>query len=226
MARRVTVAIVDDHPVAIEGLRSWIDNDPDQRAIVVASGSSIESVLADQQTPADVIMLDLELGDVLVTDRIGELCADGHRVVAYSHHDDPRTILAVIEAGGTFLAKHESREHCVEHILAAASDRPYVTPAEAGAMLAGEPSQRPILSDRERTALLLWFQSMSKASVARRMGISEATVKQYIDRARVKYARTGRVTSTKTALLARAIEDGLIRPDEVGEYRPHTTGLA
>jgi predicted transcriptional regulator len=60
---------------------------------------------------------------------------------------------------------------------------------------------------------------MSKASVGRRMGISEATVKQYIDRARTKYAAVGRRATTKDALLARAIQDGLIRADEIGEYR-------
>lgn len=76
-----------------------------------------------------------------------------------------------------------------------------------------------MLSDKEREALLLWFQSMSKASVARRMQISEHTVKQYVDRARIKYTRAGRPAATKAALLARAIEDGLVRPEEIGIYR-------
>jgi DNA-binding CsgD family transcriptional regulator len=76
----------------------------------------------------------------------------------------------------------------------------------------------PQLSGREREALLLWFQGMDMASVARRMDITEHTVKQYIDRARVKYARVGRPVPSRFALLARAIEDGLIRPEEVGDY--------
>ena len=50
------------------------------------------------------------------------------------------------------------------------------------------------------------------------MSISENTVRQYIDRARVKYATLGRQAHTKDALLARAIEDGLIRPGEVATY--------
>ena len=59
---------------------------------------------------------------------------------------------------------------------------------------------------------------MSKASVGRRMAITENTVRQYIDRARMKYAATGRPAPTKDALLARAIEDGLVRPSEVAVY--------
>jgi DNA-binding NarL/FixJ family response regulator len=120
-----------------------------------------------------------------------------------------------MDAGAEFLDKDESREHCVETIVAVARNRPYVTPTSAGAMLSDSRSQRPSLSDKERTALLMWFQGMTKSSVATRMGISEATVKQYIDRARAKYAAVGRRAPTKDALLARAIEDQLIRLDDL-----------
>ncbi len=56
---------------------------------------------------------------------------------------------------------------------------------------------------------------MSKASVARRMGVSVHTVDMYIKRARVKYAQVGRPAPTKTDMLARAIEDGLVTPAEL-----------
>nr|MDT0660056.1 response regulator transcription factor [Micromonospora sp. DSM 115978] len=220
VARRVTVAVVEDQPVAVQGIRSWIEQDPLRRAEVIASGPTIASVLDGPGRQADVLLLDLELNGVFVTDQVAELCADGRRVIVYSNHDDPKTIMTVTEAGAAnFLAKHESGEHCVETIIAVAADRPYVTPSVAGALLAEEQIQRPQLSARERTALLLWFQSMSKSSVASRMGLSEATVRQYIDRARIKFAKVGRPAPTKTALLARAIEDGLIRADEIGDYQ-------
>ena len=177
LARRVTVAVVEDQPVAVQGIRSWIAQDPRRRAEVIASGPSIAEVLGGPGRHADVLLLDLELNGVLVTDQVADLCAEGLRVIVYSNHDDPKTIMTVMEAGAaSFIAKHESGEHCVETIIAVATDRPYVTPSVAGAMLAEEATRRPQLSARERTALLLWFQSMSKTSVARRMGLSEATV--------------------------------------------------
>ncbi|GAB3964419.1 response regulator transcription factor [Plantactinospora veratri] len=212
---RITVAIVDDHPVVIEGIRSWLAAEP--RLAVVATGEDPETVLAAGQPPADVILLDLRLRGRMVIDKVAELSGAGRRVVVYSEHSDPDTILAVLDAGAVaFLAKQEGREHCVHTVLAAASDRPYVPPALAGAIVGDRRTDRPVLSDKEREALLLWFQSMSKASVARRMNISEHTVKQYVDRARIKYARAGRPAATKAALLARAIEDGLVRADEIG----------
>lgn len=179
-------------------------------------------VLRTSRRPPDVILLDLRLHGRMAIDKITELSSAGRRVVVYSEHSDPDTMLAVLDAGAVaFLAKHEGREHCVATVLAAASDRGYVPPTLAGALVGDRRTDRPMLSDQEREALLLWFQSMSKASVARRMRISEHTVKQYIARARVKYARVGRPAATKTALLARAIEDGLIRAEEIQDYRSH-----
>ena len=86
-------------------------------------------------------------------------------------------------------------------------------------MLADQRPAQPALSEQERQALLLWFQGMSKASVGRRMSISENTVRQYISRARAKYAATGRTAPSKDALLARAIEDGVIKPGEITPLR-------
>ena len=67
---------------------------------------------------------------------------------------------------------------------------------------------------------------MSKASVGLRMSISENTVRQYISRARAKYAATGRTAPSKDALLARAIEDGVIKPGEIMPYKSFARAAA
>jgi len=219
MDPRVTVAVVEDQPVTVDGVRAWFDRDLRRRAVVIAAGDTIDGVLAGGGDRADVLLLDLDLHGVLVTDRIEQLCADGHRVVVFSALTDSETVHDVHAAGASgFLGKHETPEHLLEAIVAAAGDRPYVTPSVAGA-IASDPRTRARLSEQERTALLLWFQSMSKRSVAVRMGVQESTVRQYIQRARLKYAAVGRPAPTQSALLARAIEDGLVRPEDVQNYR-------
>ena len=215
MERQVTIAIVEDHPVVVEGITSWVNGDPARRIRIV----QVTSDLADLGPGADVIVLDLELGGQMITEKIPGLVAGGRRIVVFSAHVDPGIILAVLEAGAyAYVTKDEGRDHLVQTIVAAASDRPHVTRSQAQAMLADTRPGRPALSAQERQALLLWFQGMSKASVGRRMAITENTVRQYIDRARMKYAATGRPAPTKDALLARAIEDGLVRPSEVTVY--------
>ena len=161
---RVTVALVDDHPVVHEGMRAWLERDPERRIELVAAGDSVDGVLAGPGRDADVVLLDLNLHGHMAVGDVTRLAEAGRRVVVYSEHTDDATVLAVLERGAfAFLAKREAREHCVATILAAAEDRPYVPPLAAGTMAADERPERPALSEQERTALLLWFQSMSKA---------------------------------------------------------------
>lgn len=215
----VTIAVVDDHPVIHDGVRAWLAASPARVELIQAAGT-VEEILTGPGARADVLVLDLDLGETNALGRIPELCADGHRVVVFSFDSDEGDVLTALTAGASaFLNKAEGSAHFVETVLAAAADRSYVSPSTAGAMLADARTDRPRLSDQERNALRWWFQGMSKQSVATRMGLSVHTVNQYISRARLKYGRAGRPGPTKAALLARAIEDGLIRADEVNEYR-------
>jgi DNA-binding NarL/FixJ family response regulator len=225
MEQQVTVAIIEDHPVVAEGVASWIRSDPGQRVRLVYVARDLTGVVA-APPPADVLILDLELSGELVTEQIPALVAAGYRVVAFSGHSDPVIVMETLDNGAyAYVSKEEGRDHLVEAVLAAAADRPYVTRSQARAMLADQRAARPALSQQERQALLLWFQGMSKASVGRRMAVSENTVRQYISRARAKYAATGRTAPSKDALLARAIEDGVIKPGEITPYQSYARAI-
>ena len=224
VAAPVTVALIDDHPVVHEGVQAWLGRSPTRPIELVAAGDTVELAITGPGRDADVLLLDLNLHGRMAIDDVARLTALGKRVVVYSEHADDPTVLEVMERGAfAFLAKREAEEHCVATILAAAADQPYVPPQAAGTMAADDRQDRPVLSEQERTALLLWFQSMSKSAVAARMGIAESTVRQYIQRARIKYANAGRPAPTRTQLLARAIQDNLISVDEVTEYISQAT---
>jgi two-component system, NarL family, nitrate/nitrite response regulator NarL len=236
----VRVALVEDQDVVIEGVRAWIAADPQERAVLVADGGSIEDVLAGNGRNADVVVLDLELGDretgsKLVTDRVSGLCDAAYRVVVFSVHVEPLIVQAVLKAGASaFLDKRTERRQFVDTVVAVARDLPFVTPSMAGGMLHAatlvDRNHRGLdavkLSDRERQALQYWFQGLDHASIARRLTksdgkpISAGTVKQYIERARAKFAAAGRPCRSQFTLLARCIELGLIRAEEIDDYHP------
>jgi two-component system nitrate/nitrite response regulator NarL len=213
--RTVTVAVVDDHQVVLEGVRSWIARDPMGRVELVAAGQWVDSVLSGPGATADVLVLDLMIFGHSVVDRVAAL-AGQQRVVVFSADATDDTIRGVLDAGASaYLTKHEGPEHFLATIVSVAADRPYVTPSVARAMLGDQGPARPELSQQESRALRLWFQQPKKQSVAREMGIALDTVDQYINRARIKYAAAGRPAPNKAAMVARAIEDGLIRPEDV-----------
>jgi DNA-binding CsgD family transcriptional regulator len=80
---------------------------------------------------------------------------------------------------------------------------------------AGPALAAPNLSAQEIRAVTLWAHE-TKHRTARLMGISVHTVDQYIDRVRQKYRAAGRTVGTKSALVARIVEDGLL---ELGAVR-------
>lgn len=223
--RPVSIALVEDTDVVVEGVRAWLAADPRRRVTIIAAGDSIEAVLAGPGESADVVVLDLELDGIMITDRVAELSDLGYRVVAFSVHVKPLVVQAVMNAGAcAFLDKRTERAQFVDTIVAVAQDWPYVTPSMAGGLLQGVQ-----LSERERQALQYLFQGMDQASITRRLRkpdgqpVSMTTVKTYIERARAKFAAAGRPCRSQFALLARCVEDGLIRPEEVEDYRPGAT---
>ena len=207
----VTVAIVDDHPAVVEGVRAWCTA-AEPSIVVVASGDRPGVAAAGPGAAADVVVFDLLLdAGIPFFHALAQLVDAGRRVVVYSQAVDNDTILRCLELGvATYLTKAEGPEHLIPALLAAARDRPYISPALGGAMAGDRRPERPALSEREREVLLAWFESDSKNLVAARFGLSVKTIDTYIGRVRIKYAEVGRPATTKAALVARALQDGLV----------------
>lgn len=75
--------------------------------------------------------------------------------------------------------------------------------------------ERPALTDREIEVLRTWLMLDSKPAVAQELYISLGTVNTHLTRIRAKYADIGRAAPTKAALVARAVQDGLIALDDL-----------
>nr|WP_183654568.1 response regulator transcription factor [Prauserella isguenensis] len=217
MADEITVTVVDDHPAMLVGIEQWYADAPEP-VRVVAGGATSKTAWLPPGDTADVVVFDLQLAGQAAP-ALGELrrlVDAGRNVIVYTMRDDEQTALTCLDLGAvTFLTKTEGADHLVSATLAAARDRPYTPPALAGALSANTNSDRPKLSTREEEVLVEWFQSESRDLVAERLGLSPKTVTTYLDRVRLKYANAGRPARSKAALVARAIQDGLISVDDL-----------
>ncbi|RKT88688.1 DNA-binding response regulator, NarL/FixJ family, contains REC and HTH domains [Saccharopolyspora antimicrobica] len=212
----ITVVVVDDHPAVVAGVRAWCGlADPPIK--VLDSGPAVSVAWLEPGATADVVIFDLQL-DVTgpAYGDLKRLVDAGRQVVIYSMRADRETVLTCLDIGAfTYLTKAEGEDHLVAAVQAAAGNTPYLPPSLSGAFGTDDRPHRPRLSPREAEVLLEWFHCESKEMVARRLNLTVHRVNSCLERVRVKYANVGREAPTKAALVARAIQDGLVRADEL-----------
>jgi DNA-binding NarL/FixJ family response regulator len=215
-----SVAVVDEHDATHAAVQLWCSQA--QPPIQFAGNYfSAEQFLADHPSPstsgAGPIVLELKKPsngvDFAGLDRI---VSQRHRVIVYSHMATNEVILTALDRGAvTYLAKSESKDHLIDAIRAAGTDTPYVGPRMASAMLNDSAVGRANLAPREKEVLIAWFRTESKDLVARQLQIAPTTVRTHLQRVRAKYAAVGRPATTKAALVARAIQDGIVNVDDI-----------
>ena len=214
----ISAVIVDDHVAIAAGVRYWCE-----RAVppirFVDAGGRLANVWTGPGADADVVILDPELvpGD-LGFNELRRLVGSGRRVIVYAQHFDGPAAIRCVDLGAlAYVTKRDGQEHIVAAIRAAAQGLSYCVPRRPDVNRADRPSDRPRPSPRELEVLRAWFGATSKDLVAVRLNITVKTVDTYIARVRVKYANVGRAAPTKSELLSRALEDGLITVTELDD---------
>jgi DNA-binding NarL/FixJ family response regulator len=211
-----TVVVIDDHPAIAAGIEAWCAA-ADPPIQVVDSGTTPAAAWTEPGLSADVVVFDLQLTEqVPAYLDLRRMVDSGRQLIVYSMREDRDTILTCLDLGVfAYLAKTEGPRHLVHAIHAASQNLPYTPPTMARAISIDDRPERPRPTAREVEVLVNWFACESKDMVARKLGLSVRTVNSYIDRVRIRYANAGRPASTKAALVARAIQDGLVSLDEL-----------
>jgi DNA-binding NarL/FixJ family response regulator len=209
----IDVAVVDDHPIILESAASWMMADKSDMR-VVATAATVEALLAGSGRRADVVLLDLDLGDgTTVGDNVTAIRAAGPAVLVLSASDRPTAVRTAMRAGARgYVLKNEQSERIRSAIREVADGRDWISPQLAHILATDDTADLPALSQQERRTLQLYATGMPMKSVARKMAISEDTAKQYLGRVREKYANAGRAAPTKLELYYRAVEDGYLPP--------------
>lgn len=205
------LALIDDHELVREGLRALLEEKGDGDVDVVYSGESPADAVG---TSATVALLDVDLGpgsDPVATST--RLLSDaGAAVLLISAFEDAASIRSGLAAGALgFVPKRVSYDVLSEALVTAARGELFLS-VDLASILASAP-EAPELSPRELDALRLYASGLKLAAVARRMGISPHTAKEYLDRVRAKYGQVGRQARTRTELYAAAARDGLLDPE-------------
>lgn len=207
------IALIDDHESVRLGLAAALES---AGFTVVFSGAGVGEYLAARRrtvpTPAEVVLLDLTLGDgTTVTENVTRLVVDGSSVVIHSVADRPAAVREALAAGAAgVISKSSPLDDVLAAVKTVARGEALNNVEWASAVEGDRAFADAQLSGREREVLRLYATGLPLKVVAERLGVAYSTAKENITRIRVKYVDVGRPAPTKVDLLRRAMEDGIL----------------
>ncbi len=181
----IRVALADDHRMLLDALISVLANEPDISVVGVANDGPASLKLAHDTLP-DVLVLDISMPGLNGVDVARQLHKDlpKIKVLALSAYLDKRFVQEMLKAGAAgYVTKTAALTDLPRAIRAVAGGQNFLSAEITAAVLSdlmpqGASSTPPLsaLSPREREVLRLVADGVRTAEIARRLGITEATI--------------------------------------------------
>jgi DNA-binding NarL/FixJ family response regulator len=185
----ITVLIADDHPLFRQGVAAVIDGDPEMQLVAEASDTDA-AVDAAAATQPDVLLMDLAMpggGGIEATRRIRAANPDA-RVLMLTMSDDADAVFAALRAGARgYLLKDADKSTIRSAVAAVARGEAVFGPRVADKVVAFFARAQavantafPQLTGREREVLDLIAHGLDNRAIARRLVLSEKTVRNNV----------------------------------------------
>jgi DNA-binding NarL/FixJ family response regulator len=199
----IRVVIVDDHAVLRAGLEQLLTGQSDLE-VVGSAGSGAEAIELARELRPDVVLMDLQMpgvdGVAATREIVAERLAD---VLVLTSYSDAERIVGALDAGALgYLLKDADPEEVLTGIRAVARGESPINARAARELLGARrttPAAAAELTPRETEVLVLVRQGLANKQIARRLGISERTVKAHLTST---FQRIGVVDRTQAALWA------------------------
>lgn len=205
--KKISVMIVDDHPLMRQGIRQLLALDP-LFNIVAEAGNGEDALVSARELHPALILLDLNMKGLSGLETLHALRAENilSRVVVLTVSDHRRDIAALLDAGvNGYLLKDSEPEALLHHIiLVAKGGTAFSAPLEA---LRHDNSWNtdPFinLTIRERDVMKAVASGLSNKEVAEKLEISDQTVKVHLRNVMRKLNLRSRVAATVLWLASR-----------------------
>jgi DNA-binding NarL/FixJ family response regulator len=198
----ISVLVAEDHTVMRGGLVELLSVADDLEVVGTAVDGAEAIELAEELRP-DVVLMDISMPDVDGIRATGSIleARSETRVVMLTAFSDRDRVVAALDAGAIgYLLKDSEPHEVLEAIRAAARGEAPLAPRAARELLASRSEeQRADLSRREREVLVLVAEGLPNKLIARRLEISEKTVKSHLTSV---FQRIGVSDRTQAALWA------------------------
>jgi NarL family two-component system response regulator LiaR len=202
-ANAIRVLIVDDHAVVRQGLRAFLQLQPDID-VVGEAASGNEAVDVAAANAPDVVLMDLVMPDgdgISAIRALGAACPEARVVVLSSYIDDAQVLNAIQAGAAGYLLKDIQPDDLAAAIRQVHRGLPALNPRAAALLMhrTGTRPQGAELTPRELDVLRLIAEGFANRDIATRLFVSEKTVKTHVSHILAKLEVADR---TQAALLA------------------------
>jgi DNA-binding NarL/FixJ family response regulator len=205
MTERIRLLVVDDHPVFRRGLLAILADAPDIE-VVDAVGTGGQAIEAAQLLAPDIILLDLNLPDTNGIDVTKKLVASRFpgQVLVLTMYAEEAALVSAMEAGARgYLLKGATQEQIVAGIRSVAGGGLVFgaqVSARVTARISATDTRRLLtLTAREEEVLTLIADGRTNAEIARRLVLSDNTVRNHITNLFSKLGVTDRQSAASLA---------------------------
>ena len=180
----IRVVIADDHGVLRDGLAGVISAQADMQLAGTAANGAEAVELCRSEAP-EVVLMDIEMPVMDGIEATKAIVAEMPRtaVLILTSFSDRGRIMGALDAGAVgYLLKDASADEVVRGIRTAAGGGSPLDPRAARSLLDAKSAPDPLagISPRERMVLALLLDGMPNKLIARRLEISEKTVKSHL----------------------------------------------
>ena len=203
--------IIDQHPIVAEGARLHIAQLYADAHFIYCGTHISEAIAAASRKKIACIVLDPQLaGEPNSISAIQKLRAIKAPIFIMSYENSSQAVAGAFAAGATgFFPKSADIFQLRGALSTVISGGIYISP-EVAERLIERQREHVKLSDREKTALVLYSSGLTMEQVAVSMSIAASTANEYIDRARAKFRAAGKQAHNKVDLRRLAMEEGLL----------------
>jgi len=209
VSENIRLLIADDHPVVRAGLRGMLSAEPDFEVVGEATNGAEAVALTGELRP-DIVLMDLRMPEVDGVTAISQIKEEypETQVLVLTTYESDADILRAIETGATgYLLKDAPREELFAAIRTAAQGKSPLAPNVATRLMQRmRDLDEEALSAREIEVLELVASGTSNKEIAKRLWVSETTVKSHMLHIFDKLGVTDR-----TAAVTEALKRGIIR---------------
>jgi DNA-binding NarL/FixJ family response regulator len=209
VSENIRLLIADDHPVVRAGLRGMLSAEPDFEVVGEATNGAEAVALTGELRP-DIVLMDLRMPEIDGVTAISQIKEEypETQVLVLTTYESDADILRAIETGATgYLLKDAPREELFGAIRTAAQGKSPLAPNVATRLMQRmRDLDEEALSAREIEVLELVASGTSNKEIAKRLWVSETTVKSHMLHIFDKLGVTDR-----TAAVTEALKRGIIR---------------